>query len=91
MDEQRETPDPADRAAQDSPLEAVVDRLADRFPTIERPHIADIVETEAANLEDGARVTDFIPVLVEHEVKEQLRTEADPLPVAVPEDADTAG
>lgn len=60
----------------------VVDRLASRFPTLERDHIADIVEEEHDRL-NGARVRDFIPVLVEHAATDRLREEATPvLPTA---------
>jgi hypothetical protein len=90
MDEHADTVTPAspEQSPSDIPLDAVVDRLAERFPTVERPHIEEIVETEATNLDDGARVKDFIPVLVEHEAKEQLRTEADPAPLVVAEEGD---
>ena len=88
MDETTETttPESPEGSSANGSLEAVVDRLAERFPTLERPHIEEIVEAEAAQLEDGARVKDFIPVLVEHEVKDQLRNEADPLLPGAPGD-----
>ena len=55
----------------------VVDRLAARFPTLARDHIAEVVDEEHERL-NGARVRDFIPLLVEHEATERLRLEADP-------------
>jgi hypothetical protein len=99
MDESAETPTPesaapsesSDRSASDISLDAVVDRLAERFPTVDRPHIEEIVDTEATALDEGAHVRDFIPVLVEHEAKEQLRTEADPAPLAAVIDPDDGG
>ena len=56
----------------------VIDRLAARFPTLEREHITQVVNEEHDRL-NGARVRDFIPVLVEHEATERLRLEAQPL------------
>jgi hypothetical protein len=55
----------------------VVDRLALRFPTLPRDHVAEVVQQERDRL-DGARVRDFIPLLVEHEATERLRLEAEP-------------
>ncbi|MGC5169037.1 three-helix bundle dimerization domain-containing protein [Micromonospora sp. DT81.3] len=55
----------------------VVDRLAARFPTLARDHVAEVVDEEHERL-NGARVRDFIPLLVEHEATERLRLEADP-------------
>ncbi len=53
-------------------IEEVIDRLAERFPTLERTHVAEIVHDEWHRL-DGGRVRDFVPVLVEHEARERLR------------------
>ena len=61
-------------------IEEVIDRLAERFPTLERTHVAEIVTDEWHRL-DGGRVRDFIPVLVEHEARERLRGEAVPAPL----------
>lgn len=63
----------------------VVDRLAARFPTLERDHVERVVQEEHDRL-DEARVRDFIPVLVEHAATERLRLEAHP--VFTPIDAD---
>ena len=63
-------------------IEEVIDRLAERFPTLERTHVADIVHDEWHSLEAG-RVRDFVPVLVEHEARERLRKEATPAPLNV--------
>ena len=55
----------------------VIDRLAARFPTLDREHVTQVVHEEHERL-NGARVRDFIPVLVEHEATERLRLEAPP-------------
>ena len=55
----------------------MIDRLAARFPTLERGHITEVVHEEHDRLND-ARVRDFIPVLVEHAATERLRLEAQP-------------
>jgi hypothetical protein len=68
----------------------VIDRLATRFPTLERDHIADIVEEEHDRL-NGARVRDFIPVLVEHAATDRLREEATPLLPSAEDAADGVG
>ena len=61
-------------------IDAVIDRIADRFPGIERERIASLVNAEAQELSD-APVQDFVPVLVEHQVMDALREEADPVPI----------
>lgn len=63
-------------------IDEVIDRLAERFPTIDRSHVAEIVHEEAHKL-DGGRVRDFVPVLVEHASHERLRLEAEPAPLNV--------
>lgn len=52
----------------------VVDRLAERFPDIDRARIAEVVESEHRSL-DGKPVRDYVPVLVEHGARERLRNE----------------
>lgn len=66
--------------ADHSPIDAVVQRLGERFPTVSPERISAVVDEELARF-DGARVTDFIPVLVEHEAHDVLRREADPAPL----------
>ena len=61
-------------------IEHAIDRLAERFPTVDRARVEQIVDEELHRL-DGGRVRDFIPVLVEHEAKERLRSEAVHLPL----------
>ena len=63
-------------------IQEVIERLAERFPTLERTHVSDIVNDEWHNL-DAGRVRDFVPVLVEHEARERLRREAAPAPLDV--------
>lgn len=50
----------------------VVDRLAERFPTLDRAHVEGVVNEEWHSL-DAGRVRDFVPVLVEHDARERLR------------------
>lgn len=76
-----DTAEARDQPAEDMSMNAVVDRIATRFPDIDGARI-DALVSEAAHRLDGARVRDFIPVLVEHEVMDALRAEADPVPVA---------
>jgi hypothetical protein len=56
-------------------IDQVVDRLAERFPSLERDHIADVVDEEHRQLDEG-RVRDFVPVLVEKAAKKRLKKEA---------------
>jgi hypothetical protein len=55
-------------------IDDVVERLAERFPTVTRERVAAIVAEEHLELE-GNPIRDFVPVLVEHEVRERLRAE----------------
>ncbi len=70
-----------DQPVEDMSMNAVVDRIATRFPDIDRSRIDTLVKDAAHRLDD-ARVRDFIPVLVEHEIMDALRAETDPVPVA---------
>lgn len=63
-----------------TPIDAVIQRLSERFPTVPADRIAAVVD-EQLHTFDGARVTDFVPVLVEHEAHDILRKEADPVPI----------
>jgi hypothetical protein len=63
-----------------TPIDAVIRRLTERFPSVPPERVAAIVDEELHRFDD-ARVTDFIPVLVEHEAHEALRREAAPAPV----------
>ena len=68
-------------------IDRVVSRLAARFPTLAREHIAGVVREEQHRL-DGGSVEDFVPVLAEHAARERLRVEADPTDVPT-EEVDT--
>jgi hypothetical protein len=52
-------------------VEAVVDRLSERFPEVERSVIEDLVAHEHSLFADG-RVRDYIPILVERAAKLRL-------------------
>lgn len=56
-------------------IDQVINRLAERFPSLEHDHIAEVVEEELRQL-DGGRVRDFVPVLVEKGAKKRLKKEA---------------
>ena len=56
-------------------IDQVIDRLSQRFPSLEREHIADVVQDEHGQLDEG-RVRDFVPVLVEKAAKRRLKKEA---------------
>ncbi|MEN2739817.1 hypothetical protein ABCS02_18645 [Microbacterium sp. X-17] len=55
-----------------------VDRLAERFPKVPRDRIVDLVHQHHLDY-TGAPVRDFIPVLIEHDVKRELAAEVTPL------------
>jgi hypothetical protein len=57
----------------------VVDRLAKKFPGVDRERVEIIVQTAYQDLADKP-LRDYIAILVEHESKSQLRAEA-PKPV----------
>ena len=67
--------------ADHSPIDAVVQRLTERYPTVSPARVAAVVDEELHRFDD-ARITDFVPVLVEHEAHEVLRREADPVPLS---------
>ncbi|MBG6213417.1 hypothetical protein RCH23_001018 [Cryobacterium sp. CAN_C3] len=50
----------------------VVDRLVERFPELPRPRIEKAVY-EQHHVFDGRPVRDYVPMLVEREVKARLR------------------
>jgi hypothetical protein len=60
-------------------IDDVVDRLAGRFPSVDRALVDEIVHDEFHQL-DGGRVRDFVPVLVERAAHDRLRKMADPAP-----------
>ena len=58
-------------ADEDIAVEHVAERLADRYPGVPRERIDELVEKHREEF-DGARVRDFVPVLIEHDVKQEL-------------------
>lgn len=52
---------------------AVIERLAGRFPKLDRSDIAAVVAEEHDKLSDGP-IRDFVPVLVERAAKARLTT-----------------
>jgi hypothetical protein len=56
---------------EDIAVEHAAERLAERFPDVPREHIDALVEKHHEGFE-GAPVRDFVPVLVEHDVKREL-------------------
>ena len=85
MDESYPRTDSAERAQGDGlgdesvALTHAVDRLSDRFPDVPREDIDRLVQEHSEEY-DGAPVRDFVPVLVEHDVKEELREGPSPTP-----------
>ncbi|WP_285114112.1 three-helix bundle dimerization domain-containing protein [Leifsonia sp. fls2-241-R2A-40a] len=65
----RQTPDEEDLA-----VEHAAERLADRYPEVPRERIDELVEKHYEEF-DGAPVRDFVPVLIEHDVKQELNAE----------------
>ncbi|WP_167138179.1 hypothetical protein [Diaminobutyricimonas sp. TR449] len=55
-------------------VEHSIDRLAERFPTVARDRIAALVH-QAHDEFAGRPVRDFIPVLVEHLVRDRLNAD----------------
>ena len=59
---------------EDIAVEHAAERLADRYPEVPREHIDELVEKHHEEFE-GAPVRDFVPVLIEHDVKQELKAE----------------
>jgi hypothetical protein len=59
---------------EDKAVAEVADRLAERFPSIPRSHVDEVVQSERRSL-DGKPIRDYIAVLVEHGAKAKLRDE----------------
>lgn len=53
-------------------MERVVERLSERFPEVQRRRIDEVVQSEY-HVFDGRPIRDYVPVLVEHGVKQRLR------------------
>ena len=60
-----ETPD------EDQGVDAVVGRLSDKYPGTSRDEIARLVDEEHRAF-DGNPIRDYIPVLIEHRVRDRL-------------------
>jgi molybdate-binding protein len=82
MDEVNPRDDTAHRSAGDgladesAALEHAAERISEKFPEVPRERIDRLVE-ERSDDYDGASVRDFVPVLVEHDVKAELRAGGD--------------
>jgi hypothetical protein len=68
--------DPSDQNVSDEDIavEHAADRLAERYPRVPREQIDQLVEKHHGRY-DGAPVRDFVPVLVEHDVKKELNAQ----------------
>lgn len=53
-------------------LERAAARISEKFPEVPRDDIDRLVEEHSEEF-DGAPVRDYVPVLVEHDVKAELR------------------
>ena len=67
---------------EDDAIATVLERLAGRFPAVERRRIETVVNEAREHLADGP-IRDFVPVLVEHESFKRLRKEAKPISLAL--------
>ena len=61
-------------------VENVIARLTERFPSLSRERVQQVVDEELARVE-GGRIREYVPALVEHAADERLREEADPVSV----------
>ena len=68
------TDDTKNASEEDIAVERAADRLADRYPQVPRERIDELVEKHHEEF-DGAPVRDFVPVLIEHDVKQELNAE----------------
>jgi hypothetical protein len=76
--------EPVDEQSEQRALDEATDRLAERFPSVERASIARVVQEEYASLGD-AKVRDYIPVLAENAATNRLRKIAKMEQPVVPE------
>lgn len=65
---------------------AMLDRIATRFPDVPREEIEHIAHEEHDRL-SGGRIKDYVPVLVEKETVERLRTGAIAVQATLPDGA----
>lgn len=61
---------------EDKAISEVVERVGEKFPDVEPEVVQQTVDDKLDGF-DGAAVRDFVPVLVEHEVADELRRAAD--------------
>lgn len=59
---------------EDIAVEHAAERLAERYPDVPRDRIDQLVEKHHEEF-DGAPVRDFVPVLIEHDVKQELNAQ----------------
>ena len=59
---------------EDLAVEHAAERLAERYQEVPRQRIDELVERHYEQF-DGAPVRDFVPVLIEHDVKQVLKAE----------------
>ncbi|WP_426622995.1 three-helix bundle dimerization domain-containing protein [Leifsonia sp. McL0607] len=69
---------PGETADHEAAIDHAVDRLAARFPMVPRDRIVDLVHERHGDY-TGAPIRDFIPVLIEHDVRRELAAEVEPL------------
>lgn len=63
-----------DAASEQAAIDEVVDRLIAKRPTVNQAYIRELVQREYETLQT-AKLRDYIPVLVEHMVKQDLKDE----------------
>ena len=68
---------PGEKTDEEVAIGHAVDRLAERFPAVPKDRITDLVHARHLDY-TGAPVRDFIPVLIEHDVKRELLSEVGP-------------
>jgi hypothetical protein len=61
-----------DQVQEDQGIAKFIDRLAERFPTLDRARVEQVV-ADTRSLLDGNPIRDYVPVLVERTARDQLR------------------
>ncbi|MEV0062823.1 three-helix bundle dimerization domain-containing protein [Nocardia sp. NPDC050718] len=64
---------------EDQQLDEVIERLTIKYPTVAPAEIADIVRQTYRHFAE-ANVRDFVPLLVEHHVQDELGTRTGRIP-----------
>ncbi|ARC56150.1 hypothetical protein AS850_03550 [Frondihabitans sp. 762G35] len=77
-----------DTPGEDQSVGQVIDRLAEKFPLLERDHIRDVVNQEH-QVFAGKPIRDYVPVLVERQAKIRLKEDAANPPVRPRAEAST--